>query len=144
MSTPFLDTLREAAEASERQETAFRRDSERRLEALVRARAIAYRRYNLLKAMAQAAAACERHEDAAAAALDLALAETGWSEDDAAYREVRGELAATAAAIAAAPPADEAVLAAFARFEAWYRERFAGAFLDLLERERAFLPVVDF
>jgi hypothetical protein len=144
MSTPFLDTLREAAEASEQEEAAFRRDSEQRLEALVEARVAAYRRYNLLKGMAEAAAACEAPEDREAAALDVALAEVGWSEDDAAYGEVRGELAATAAAIAAAPPAGEAVLQAFARFEAWHRERFGGGFLDLLERERAFLPVVDF
>jgi hypothetical protein len=144
MSISFLDALREAAEASEREETAFRRDSEQRLAAFVQTRVAAYRRYNLLKGMAEAAAACDAPEEREAAALDAALAETGWSEDDAAYGEVRGELAATAAAIAAAPPMDEAVLQAFTRFEAWYGERFSGAFLDLLERERAFLPVVDF
>lgn len=140
MSTDFLDTLRAAAEASEREEAAFRRDSERRLQALAAARVAAYRRYHLLRGMAEAAAAGETPEESEAAALDFALAETGWSEEDAAYGEVRGALAATAAAL----PQGEAAPAAFARFEAWYKERFGIDFLDLLERERAFLPVVDF
>ncbi|HEV2301291.1 MAG TPA: hypothetical protein VGR91_06945 [Stellaceae bacterium] len=144
MSTLFLDALHTAAEAREREEEAFRRDSERRLAALVAARVAAYRRYNLLKGMAEAAAADAEADGKAAAALDFALAETGWGEENAAYGEVRGELAATAAAIAAPPPQGEAVLGAFAGFEAWYEARFAGAFLDLLERERAFLPAVDF
>jgi hypothetical protein len=88
-----------------------------------------------------------------AAALEFGLAETGWSEDDACYDEVRARLGETAAALpaarAAAGTAEEgraagAALAAMLRFEAWYRQRFGNAFLDRLEAERGFLPVVDF
>lgn len=138
MAAPFLDALRATAAACEAAETVFRRDSQARLQALTASRIAAYRRYHLLRGMAEAAAAAAP-ETAAAAAADFALAETGWSEADAAYAEVGEHLAAAAAAL----PADAAV-AAFAAFEAWYRDRFGSAFLDLLARDPAFLPVVDF
>jgi hypothetical protein len=103
--------------------------------------------------MAAAAAGCEAAADAVAAALEFALAETGWGEDDACYGEVRGRLGATATALQTAKaaagttdeePAVDTVLSEMEQFEAWYRERFANAFLDRLEAERGFLPVVDF
>jgi hypothetical protein len=153
VSAALVARLRETAETRERDEAAFRRDSEARLQALTALRVAAYRRWHLLQGMAAAAAGCEAADEAAAAALEFALAETGWSEDDACYGEVRGRLVATAAALeaarAAASAADEAaaadaVLAAMRDFEAWYRERFDNAFLDRLEAERGFLPVVDF
>jgi hypothetical protein len=153
MSAALFDRLRETAETCERDEAAFRRDSETRLQALTALRVAAYRRWHLLRGMAVAAASCEQAADAAAAALDVALAETGWSEDDACYGEVRERLGETAAALAAARAAAgtmgeeraaDAVLAAMRDFEAWYRERFDNAFLDRLETERGFLPVVDF
>jgi hypothetical protein len=151
MSAALLARLRETAEACEQSEAAFRRDSETRLRALTAQRVAAYRRWHLLQGMAAAAAGCETAADAEAAALDFALAETGWSEDDACYAEVRARLGATAAALeaaraggASAEAVVDAVLAAMRDFEAWYRERLGNAFLDRLEAERGFLPVVDF
>jgi hypothetical protein len=152
MSAALVKRLRETAETCESDEAAFRRDSENRLQALTALRVAAYRRWHLLQGMAAAAASCEQAA-AAAAALEFALAETGWNEDDAWYGEVRARLGETAAALeaarAAAGTADEeraadATLAAMLGFEAWYRERFGNAFLDRLEAERGFLPVVDF
>jgi hypothetical protein len=84
MSEAFLDTLRAAAEACEAAEAEFRRASQARLAALTAARIEAYRRYHLLRGMAEAAAAAPETADAAA---DFALAETGWSEADIAYPE---------------------------------------------------------
>ena len=52
----FLDQLRTAAEEKERRESAYRRESRRLLEGLELERTRAYRRYNLLKDMAEAAA----------------------------------------------------------------------------------------
>jgi hypothetical protein len=153
MSAALFARLRGIAETCERDEAAFRRDSESRLQALTALRVAAYRRWHLLKGMAAAAAESDPAADAGAAALEFALAETGWSEDDAWYGEVSARLAETAAALAAARAAAgtadeeraaETVLAAMLRFEAWYRERFENAFLDRLEAERGFLPVVDF
>jgi hypothetical protein len=152
MSAALFARLRGAAETSERDEAAFRRDSETRLQALTALRVAVYRRWHLLQGMA-AAAGCEAAADAATAALDFALTETGWNEDDAWYGDVRARLGETAAALeaarAAAGTTDElraadAAITAMQQFEAWYRERFANAFLDRLEAERGFLPVVDF
>jgi hypothetical protein len=144
MSASFLDILLAAAEICGRKEESFRRESQARLEMLSAARVAAYRRYHLLKGMAEGAAACSSAEEGSAAALDFVLTETGWSEDDLAYSEVREQLGAVAHAVAAKPPEGDAAIRAFEVFEAWYRERFASDFLDLLERDRAFLPVVDF
>jgi hypothetical protein len=153
MSAALFARLRGTAEACERDEAAFRRDSETRLQALTALRVAAYRRWHLLQGMEAAAGGCEAAADAEAAALEFALVETGWNEDDACYGEVRERLGATAAALAAARAAAgttgeagaaDAVLAAMRDFEAWYRERFDNAFLDRLEAERGFLPVVDF
>jgi hypothetical protein len=153
MSAALVKRLRETAETYERDEAAFRRDSENRLQALTALRVAAYRRWHLLQGMAAAAASCEQAAGATAAALEFALAETGWNENDAWYGEVSARLGETAAALetarTAAGTADEehaadATLAAMRDFEAWYRERFGNAFLDRLEAERGFLPVVDF
>ena len=153
MSAALFERLRGTAEACERDEAAFRRDSENRLQALTALRVAAYRRWHLLKGMAAAAASCEQAAGATAPALEFALAETGWSESDAWYGEVRARLGETAAALEAARAgagttdearAADAALAAMRDFEAWYCERFANAFLDRLEAERGFLPVVDF
>jgi multidrug efflux pump subunit AcrA (membrane-fusion protein) len=150
MSALLVTRLHAAAETCERDEKVFRRDSERRLQELTQLRIAAYRR--LLKGMA-AAAGREATAEAAAAALEFALAETGWSEDDTAYGEVSERLAETVAALQAARAAEgtadeeslaDVVVRAMSRFEVWYRERFGNAFLDLLETERGFLPVVDF
>jgi multidrug efflux pump subunit AcrA (membrane-fusion protein) len=152
MSALLVTRLHAAAETCERDEKVFRRDSERRLQELTQLRIAAYRRYYLLKGMA-AAAGREATAEAAAAALEFALAETGWSEDDTAYGEVSERLAETVAALQAARAAEgtadeeslaDVVVRAMSRFEVWYRERFGNPFLDLLETERGFLPVVDF
>lgn len=158
MCAEYLDELRAIAETREREEDAFRRESEERLKTLAAARIAAYRRYHLLKGMAEAAQACATSEGVVPAELDFVLAETGWSEADAGYAEVRERLTEAASAVEAALKAQASAAAsgeagprgaatpidAFQRFEAWYRERFGSEFLDLLNRERAFLPVVDF
>jgi hypothetical protein len=151
VSAVLLDRLWAAAETCKREEESFRRESRKQLEVLVAARIAAYRRYHLLKGMVEAAAECSSPEAASAAQLDFAIAETGWSEADAAYGDVRERLSEVASVVAAAlregaagwDEIDAAILA-FARFEVWYRNRFGSEFLQLLERDRAFLPVVDF
>lgn len=152
MSVILVNRLQAAAEACQREEDDFRRESRQRLDALAALRIAAYRRHHLLKGMAEAAA-CEAPEAAVAAAVDFALIETGWSEADGAYDEVRERLAEIAAVVQAACAADgtteedwqvDAAILAMTRFETWYRDRFGSAFLDLLEAERGFLPVVDF
>ncbi len=155
MPPDFLDQLRCAAEAKERAESDYRRESRRYLESLEAERTRAYRRYNLLKDMA--AAAAEQPDLPAGTDIQLAVAtaESGWSEARASYADVRERLGPVASLIHARmhPPPAEAgaesaeadVAEAFAAFEAWYRERFGQDFLDLLGRGApSFQPLVDF
>ncbi len=155
MLPDFLDQLRAAAEEKERLELEYRRESRHRLEGLETERTRAYRRYNLLKDMA--AAAAERTELPAGveAQLAVASAEAGWSEARTGYAELRERLSPIAALIHEHmhPPetaetttsAASDVPNALASFEAWYRERFGQDFLDLLGRPApSFQPLVDF
>ncbi len=144
MSDDPFEALRRAAESSEKAEEAFRRESRTRLEALEKARVAAYRRYHLLKGMKEAAASSASLEEGRGRALDFALSEAGWREEDAGFGELRDRLAAAADAVVAGSSGGKDAIAAFALFEAWYGERFGSDFLDLLERERGFFPVVDF
>ena len=151
MTIEFLERLRRDADAKQQEEAAYRQESRRRLEQLEAERARVSRRYNFLKDLASAAAASGA-EAGVAAQLALAAAETGWNEARIGYEEMRQNLRPVAAAIQAAiHPADgggemaDDAVAAFAAFEAWYRERFGQEFLDLLGRPApTFQPLVDF
>jgi hypothetical protein len=167
MLPDFLDQLRTAAEERERQESEYRRESRRRLEGLEIERTRAYRRYNLLKDMADAAAEHPELPVGIEAQVAVAAAAAGWSEARTGYAELRERLGAVAALIhghlhppaARSPLADDGqpaaagaetsaagdVPGALAGFEAWYRERFGQEFLDLLGRPApSFQPLVDF
>jgi len=151
----FLDQLRAAAEEKERREADYRRESRRLLEGLEVERTRAYRRYNLLKDMAEAAAGHTEPQAAIEAQLAVAIAESGWSETRSGYAELRERLSPVAALVHEhlhPPAADDAAASAIsdvpdavALFEVWYRERFGQHFLDLLGRPPpSFQPLVDF
>jgi hypothetical protein len=155
MPVDFLERLRGAAEAREQEESHYRRESRRRLEALEIERTRAYRRYNLLKDMAAAAAEHAELPAGTDAQLAVATAQSGWNETRTAYADLRERLSLVASSIHArmhppngdtgAVPADADVVEVFAAFEAWYRDRFGQDFLDLLGREPpSFQPLVDF
>jgi hypothetical protein len=155
MLPDFLDQLRAAAEEKERQESDYRRESRHRLEGLEAERTRAYRRYNLLKDMAAAAAEHAELPAGIEAQLAVAAAEAGWSEARTGYAELRERLSPVAALIhervhpqaTAGTETSDAndVTSAVAGFEAWYRERFGQEFLDLLGRPPpSFQPLVDF
>jgi hypothetical protein len=150
MPVTFLDQLREAAEAQARAESDYRDESRRQLAALALERTRAYRRYHLLKELADVAQAEAEAEAAIRAQVALATQETGWSEGAEGYTEVCERLGQVATFIHAALQASDTeerpdVPAAFAAFEAWHRERFGGEFLDRVRREAStFHPVVDF
>jgi len=155
MPPDFLDQLRTAAEEMERQESEYRRESRLRLEGLAAERTRAYRRYNLLKDMAAAAAEQAEPREGIEVQLAVASGEAGWSEARAGYAELRERLSPVAALIhaylhppetaRAATAAAGDIPGALAGFEAWYRERFGQDFLDLLGRPApSFQPLVDF
>lgn len=142
--------LESAATAAEQAEATFKRDIDRRIAELERARAFAFRRLRLIGAMA---APVEGEREAAIEArLDAAMRHVGWLVPGAALEpselEVRAALQPVAAAIEdlARPGEGEPPSAAdaLARFEAWYRARFGAEFLDVFETRAEFRSLVDF
>jgi hypothetical protein len=151
MPVTFLDQLRDAAEARARAESDYRDESRRQLAALALERTRAYRRYHLLKELADVARAETGPDASVRAQLALATQETGWSEGADGYADLCERLGQVASLIHAALQAGQTaehgsdVPAAFAAFEAWHRERFGGEFLDRVRRESStFHSVVDF
>ncbi len=147
----FVDDLRRRAEEAARAESTYRAEARDRLAALEQARILAYRRVEMIDALARTVAAGEDRITATDAGVTMLCDMTGWSSADAAHDEVRRQLAAVAdqawlaehPAEADGKPVD--VAQAFARFEAWYAERFGAAFTSLIARDVPSLtPLVDF
>ena len=141
----YLATLDAAARAAgaaelEHQKEAARRAAELRLE-----RAYAWRRLNLVRAVAAAMRGVEEEADAAAAGRAAFLHETGLTSATQAQRDVADRFAPVVTAVRAAAregtEADPA--AALAAFEAWYAAERGGPFLALMEREVVELPLVE-
>ncbi len=154
MSQDYLNALQKVALGCEEEERRFRREAERRIAALAEARTHAYRRYNVLKAMVEAASAEVECEASVSVQIGRVAALSGWSEKDAGWQDFRGALGDVASAIhadlhgaAAEAPVEAAarsVTEAFQAFETWYRCHFGAEFLALLEQPQAFQPAVDF
>jgi hypothetical protein len=106
----FLFTLETAAQAADAEETAFRREPTARIETLERARTFAFRRLNVLRAMAEVARRAPDPGASLAAGLGLIRDRLGWtSVEDEARRAVLDELGplavcSTAAGAITSPP----------------------------------------
>lgn len=148
--TSFLDALKTAADAAESAEVAFRREIAGRIKALEQERAFAFRRLNLMRAVADAIASAESEEIAVAAGLAVVRARLGWSSDSEARAEVLSRFApvAQAAFASLAPPEAEAeeadVAKALAEFESWYAAAHESPFWVLFEHYMPETPLVDF
>jgi hypothetical protein len=147
----FLSTLEAAARAADSEETAFRREAAARIEGLERARTFAFRRLNVLRAMAEAARRAPDADASVAAQLGLIRDRLGWEHAEAETpRAVLERLSALAACIAAEARVDTAAptsgdpCAELARFEGCYAERFGSPFWALFDRYSPETPVVDF
>jgi hypothetical protein len=145
MTAPFLIRLEEDAAAAARREQDYRRAAAAEIARLEAERAYAYRRFNALKDMARAAAACETAEEGCQAQLVYVFKDIGWigtsldelAEDkkeaaerlkpvaEAIYMAVRTEGAGDGEAIA-----PERL---FADFEAWFENAHNKRFLDAYE-----------
>ena len=147
---PYLEQLRAAAIDSERAEAGFRRYAERRLETLRAERVRHYRRCQLVGDMIETARPIAASGECVAAQIACALAQAGWSENDAGYGEVREQLRRVAALVHAdlhGEPdlAPSAIVAALTAFESWYRTRFGTEFPALQPRlTNTFQPLTDF
>ncbi|HEY1311888.1 MAG TPA: hypothetical protein VGF02_13130 [Pseudolabrys sp.] len=158
IATPsFLDDLQRAADGRAAAEEAFRREIAVRTKALENERAFAFRRLNLMRAIAEVVAGAEDEAIAVAAATAVLRAKLGWETDSEARDVVITQFAPVAVAMFASlspappettgtsaqrPPPD--VIATLAAFERWYAETHPGPFWVLLENYMTETPVVDF
>jgi len=146
----FLDSLKIAADAATKAEDEFRRSIAARTRALEAERAFAFRRLNLMRAIAEAIATAETEDAAIAGAHATLRARLGWSSDSDARTEVLTRFSDVAKAMFAqlAPeeaerePADTAKV--LTEFEAWYAATHPVPFWVLFENVMPETPVVDF
>ena len=145
----WIDELVAATRTAEAAETTYRAESARRIEALAQERAFAFRRANLLRAVAEAVARAEDEPTAVAHGLATLRARLGWDFDSEARDEIVTRFAPVCAALHAAGGEDAAKAEidpaeALAEFEAWHIEARGVPFWVLFETWMPETPVVDF
>jgi hypothetical protein len=148
IAAPFLDALEAAAEEAEATEGRFRREAAERLGVLEKERAVAFRRLNLMRAVAEAVADADDADAAAASACATLAGRLGWDTDSEARTEVLSRFAAVGRAVflSFSPPAEapRSVEDALAEFEAWYAATRTTPFWTLFEHYMPETPLVDF
>ncbi|MBC7582244.1 hypothetical protein FNL55_03565 [Tardiphaga sp. vice352] len=147
----YLEALRADAQRCTAAEDEFRSSIAARLKELEQARAFSYRRFNLINEVSGAVASAESEEITVAVATAVLRARLGWVSDSDARVAVTSGFAPVAqamfASLAPVESEDELrpdVIAALARFEAWYLETHPAPFWMLFENVMPETPVVDF
>lgn len=147
VTTRFLVELKTAAEAAKVAESRFRRDAAARIAALEQERAFAFRRLNLMQAIAAAMASAESEEIAVASAFATLRTRLGWNSDSEARSEVIARFGQVVLAMFRAPDEEESANnfpKALAGFEHWYAETRGSPFWLLFEHQIPDTPRVDF
>jgi hypothetical protein len=149
VTASFLLELKAAAEAAKVAEGSFRREAAIRIAALEQERAFAFRRLNLMQAIAEAMVSAESEEIAMASAFATLRTRLSWNADSEARSEVITHFDPVALAVFQAPASGEdkpatAVHEALAGFEHWYAETRGSPFWILFEHEWPDTPRVDF
>ncbi len=147
-TTSFLEELKAAATRAEAAEAQYRQDAVQKIAQLERERAFAYRRLNLLNAVAGAAARAEDEDAAVTDGLALLRERLDWSTIDDARSEVLSRFAQVVAAVARAVrrsegPSSGSIVDVLAEFETWYLDRRGNSFWMLFEQELPELPLVE-
>jgi hypothetical protein len=145
----FLEDLRVAARDAEAAEAGFRREVAARISDLEQQRAFAFRRLNLMQAIAEAAGPAEDEPTAMAYVLAALRARLNWESDSEARAAVLARFAPVAQAVfATLKPNDDNgeadIAAALARFETWYAQTHTAPFWTLFEHYIPETPRVDF
>jgi hypothetical protein len=168
-SIHFLDALTATAEEAEKAEGALRREMAQRVAVLERERAFAFRRLNLMRAVAEAVADAENNEMAAEirahegavtaeALMEIAVAcaqgtlsdKLGWSSLDPARMAVLKQFDPVARSIFRSlrqpdvPDTVYDVQDALAAFETWYAGSHEAPFWALFDHYIPETPRVDF
>lgn len=155
----FLAALQETADAAARAEAEFRRTISARIAALAQERSFAFRRLNLMRALAETAAAADSEASAVGACRAALAGRLGWTGESAAQQEALAAFEPVVRALRAllapvgpgdagpegadgeAPPDPAAALAAF---EDWYARSRGTPFWLLFEHHMPETPLVDF
>ncbi len=145
----FLENLRVAARDAEAAEAGFRREVAARISDLEQQRAFAFRRLNLMQAIAEAAGPAEDEPTAMAYVLAALRARLNWESDSEARAAVLARFAPVAQAVFASlmPDDDNSaadVAAALTQFETWYSQTHTAPFWTLFEHYIPETPRVDF
>jgi hypothetical protein len=157
----FLDALKIAADDATKAEDVFRREIAKRAKVLENERAFAFRRFNLMRSIAEVVAGAEGEEIAVAGATAVLRAKLGWSSDSEARDAVVSRFAPVAQAMFASLSAETLaaegvapssgkdspapdVVGTLAQFESWYAETHPNPFWILFENYMPETPVVDF
>lgn len=143
----WIEELTAATKLAEQAEAAYRADYAKRVEQLAQDRAFAFRRANLLRAVADVVAKAEDEATAVAYGLATLRSRLGWGDESPAREEIIARFAPVCAALhdddaqakEAADPAE-----ALAAFETWHLEARGVPFWMLFERWMPETPVVDF
>lgn len=153
----FLATLQEAASTASEAEAEFRRSIGARIAALEQERSFAFRRLNLVKALAEAAAGADSEASALGACRSALIGRLGWGGESEAQREVVERFGPVFQALwtagrpvemqgrdadAVAEPPDPAM--ALAAFEDWFAGSRGTPFWKLFENVMPETPLVDF
>ncbi len=143
--------LEAAAKAAQQAEDALRKRMVEEVARLERERAFAYRRLNLMRAVADAVARADGEDAAVANGLTAVRNELGWDSESETRTETLDRFAAVVrttfarlgseAAEAETPAADP--VGALADFEAWYAARFERPFWVLFDQYVPELPLVE-
>ena len=142
----FLADLEAAASQAGEAETAFRQSVGARIAALEQERQIAFRRLNLMRALAESMAYADDDAAALGAGRAMLAGRLGWQAMSEAREEVLDRFAPVAQALrrddAADGPADPARM--LADFEAWYAATRGTPFWRLFDTVMPETPLVDF
>lgn len=164
---PFVHTLEAEASRAAAAEATYRRETAARIKELERERSFAFRRLNLMQAVAAATGRAESEELAVAGGLAILRSKLGWSNDTEARSATLAQFAPVAKALfalrpkqpdsleipAAEQPAPETpvpetpaldVLDALSAFETWYEATHRTSFWALFEQPIPETPLVDF
>ena|SRR5437763_885458 len=151
----FLADLEAAAGGAEKAEDEFRRSIAARIKSLETERAFAFRRLNLMRAVAEAIREAKDEETAVGQAATALRVRLGWSTDSEARTEVVSRFAPVGRAMFLQQSPERSVeeqveqgeispMDALAEFEAWYVGTHPVPFWILFENVMPQTPVVDF
>ncbi len=143
----LIGELEAKAREASRAEQEFDREVARRRAEVAEARAFAWRRVSLLRALQQEISRHEQEEEALAAGRSRLFRELGWHTTNEKREEVAERFRPVLAAIWGAARTEdgsaESVTAALEAFERWYDEARQAPFLALMQREIVELPLVE-